>query len=266
MEATTEDNSFILDGIRWSYSSVNTFAQCPKGFKLAYIDALPRAENAFAQWGTLAHSLLERYFKGALEFYELLQEYKDDYSEAVTCSFPPNAHVDLGKKYHARGIEYFSEFDGSDFDNYEVIAVEEQVFLDIGGRPFVGVIDLLVKEGDEYIVIDHKSKAKFKSKKERDEYLRQLYIYSLYVKEKYGKYPKKLIFNMFRAGEFVTEEFQLEKLESAVKWFLENIEKIYSATSFDATPDAFFCDWLCSCRIYCACSNDYREEISQEVE
>ena len=56
-------------------------------------------------------------------------------------------------------------------------------------------------------MLDHKSKGKFKSKKEQAEYARQLYVYAKYVKEKYGKFPKVLIFNMFNAGELIKIPF-----------------------------------------------------------
>ena len=39
-------------------------------------------------------------------------------------------------------------------------------------------------------------KGKFK-KGEKEEYAKQLYLYALAVKRKYGEYPKYLFFNMF---------------------------------------------------------------------
>ena len=64
-------NDFILDGMRWSFSSVNTYNTCPQAFRLGYLDALPRVDNAFSDWGTFLHSLMEKYFRGEAEFFEL---------------------------------------------------------------------------------------------------------------------------------------------------------------------------------------------------
>ena len=252
-------NEFILDGMRWSFSSVNAYNTCPKMFKLTYIDSAPKVNNAFAEWGTFMHSLLEKYFKHEIEFFELSQLYLDGYKEHVKCSFPPNKWVDLGQKYYDRGKEFCDNFDG-DFEDCEVLGVEEKVKLDIEGRPFVGVIDLLVRDKDGLCVIDHKSKAKFKSIAERNDYLRQLYLYSIWVKEHYGEYPYKLMFNMVRAGGKVEVLFDENKADEAKAWFLSTIDEIYGDETFKATPDNFFCDSLCSVRHSCPNSNDYDSE------
>lgn len=253
------DNSFILDGIRWSYSSVNSYHQCPRQFKLSYIDALQRADNAFSDWGSFMHYLLEQYFLGKLEFFELSQVYVSGYKEQVRCTFPPNRYVNLNQSYYNRGKEYLDNFDG-DFDDCEVLAVEQKVKFTINGRPFVGVIDLVLRSSTGIIIVDHKSKSKFKNKKEQAEYLRQLYLYALWVKEHYGEYPVQLIFNMFRAGNKVIHNFVEEELVAASEWFTSTIDLIYTDTDFKAQPDDFFCNFLCGVRHHCSHSNDYDGE------
>lgn len=254
------DNSFVLDGIRWSYSSVNSYQQCPRQFKLSYIDALPRVDNAFSDWGSFMHYLLEQYFKGKLEFFELSQIYVNEYSKHIKCTFPPNKYVNLNESYYNKGKEYLDNFDG-DFDDCEVLAVEQKVKLDIGGRPFVGVIDLVARGPDgKYRVIDHKSKKSFASKREEAEYLRQLYLYSIWIKQNYGEYPSQLIFNMFRGGKKVIHDFVEDELSAAIEWFTSTIDSIYSDTEFKASPNEFFCNFLCGVRHYCPYSNDYDGE------
>lgn len=257
---TTVDNSFILDGIRWSYSSVNSYHQCPRQFKLSYIDALPRVDNAFSDWGSFMHYLLEQYFKGKLEFFELSQIYVEQYKDRVKCTFPPNKYVNLNESYYKAGKEYLDNFDG-DFEGCEVLGVEQKVKLDINGRPFVGVIDLVLRGADgSPICCDHKSKKAFKSKKEEAEYLRQLYLYSIWIKQKYGEYPSQLIFNMFRGGKKVVHNFVEDELRAAVNWFTSTIDSIYEDTEFVACPDEFFCNFLCGVRHHCSYSEDYDGE------
>ena len=231
-------NDFILDGLRWSFSSVNSYHTCPQAFRLGYLDALPRVDNAFSDWGSFMHSLLERYFKGELEFFELSQAYQSDYAAAVKCKFPPNRFVDLAERYYAAGKSYLDSFDGSAFEGCEIIGVEQKVKLTIHGRPFVGVIDLLLKKGDDYIICDHKSKSAFKSQKERDEYARQLYLYAVFVHEKFGKWPVKLVFHMVRSGgEMVEIPFDEKACEAAQTWFSDTIDAIYQDTVFESTPN-----------------------------
>lgn len=231
-------NDFILDGMRWSYSSVNTYDTCPQAFRLGYLDALPRVDNAFSDWGTFMHSLMERYFKGEVEFFELSQLYQQEYRKSVTNAFPPNNFCDLGERYYNAGKDYLDQFDGSCFEPYEIVGVEQQVKLDIDGRPFVGVIDLILKGGGDYIVLDHKSKSAFKSKHEQAEYVRQLYLYAIYIKEKYGKWPVKLVFHMVRdGGKLVEIPFNEQDAADARKWFTQTIDAIYHDEVFESTPN-----------------------------
>ena len=73
-----------LDNRRWSFSSVNCYNTCPKAFYLTYLKEQPKQDNAFAQWGTFGHSLLERYYRGALELWDLGEKYREEYdTEAV---------------------------------------------------------------------------------------------------------------------------------------------------------------------------------------
>lgn len=230
-------NDFILDGMRWSFSSVNTYNTCPQAFKLGYLDALPRQDNAFSDWGTFMHSIMERYFKGELEFYELSKVYVDGYGENVKCQFPPNRFCDLGQRYYDAGKTYLDNFEGL-FEDYTVLGVEQRVQLDIDGRPFVGVIDLLLRSPDGIVIVDHKSKGRWASKNELHEYARQLYLYAIYVKQKYGVWPIKLIFHMIRDnGNLVQIDFSEDDADEAKQWFIDNIDKIYADVAFESTPN-----------------------------
>ena len=135
----------------------------------------------------------------------------------------------MADSYYHSGEEYFDNFQG-DFEGCQILGVEQYVELDIRGYTYIGYIDLLVKDDKGYIICDHKSKAGFKTEEEKHDYLRQLYLYSLYVKEQYDEYPYKLIFNMFRKGIWVEEPFQESALQEAVDWFVGNIQKIYQET------------------------------------
>ena len=82
------DNSFLLDAMDWSYSRVSSFDQCPRMVDLTYLQCMDRVDNAFAQWGSLAHSLLERYFRQQVELWDLSGLYEKEYARAVTERFP----------------------------------------------------------------------------------------------------------------------------------------------------------------------------------
>ncbi len=252
----------------WSYSRVKSYETCPKAFFLQYIEKLPTENNAFGQWGSYIHKILEMLYKNELSIFELSDYYITHYRDEITCRFPPNKYKDLNKSYYQSGVEYLDEYDGLS-ERYDVLGVEEKVNLDIGGYRFVGIIDLILQEKDtgNIIIRDHKSKSKFKDDAEKDEYLIQLYLYARHIKEKYGKFPTKLQFNMFRAGELVEEIFNEDAYNAAADWFITTIQKIYKDAEYKDKifleykakgkllkeykyPD-FFCEFLCGVRNYC---------------
>ena len=262
---TSQEKEFLLDGMTWSFSRVNAYCTCPRMFQLTYIDEKPKLQNAFAEWGTLGHSLFERYYKGELEFYELADAYRNEYETAVSTPFP---FPRMGAGYYANGLSFFENFDNSTYENYEVIGVEEKAKTVIEGFEFIGYIDLILRDKEgRYVIVDHKSKSDFKTADEFNHYLLQLYLYARFVHEKYGEYPARLEFNMFRANKTASEEFDIKKLKSAEQWFVSTIKKAYADNEYsdkvsldyelkhkdiaEFKKDDFFCNNLCSVRNFC---------------
>jgi len=281
-----------IEDFTWSFSRLSSYAQCPQGFHLQYIDCKPDIENAFSQYGSYNHQLLEDYANGKLEVYELLDEYRKGYYDSVTERFPPNQYVDQDEKYFNQGHEYFENFEG--FDDLEILGIEEKLRFMLGDKyKFVGIIDLVVRDSEGNLcIIDHKSKTIFKRKcvcelceknysleaatkrdftcikkckgrlneiitEEMRDFLRQLYLYSIPVYEKYGEYPKKLIFNFFREGGFWATDFNIKTLEEAKAWAVDTIESIRNDEKFAPNVDGFFCKWICGQRRNCRDSDQY---------
>lgn len=266
-----DTTQIILDSITWSYSSVNSYTTCPKMFKLTYIDGKSKINNAFAQWGSFMHSILEKYFSGELEMFQLSDLYKDQYQKNVTLEFPENAYVDLGSRYYDTGLKYLNNFEGFD-RRYNVVDVEQKIDMSISERPFVGFIDLVLTDQADgaYIIVDHKSKSNFKNNLELTHYLRQLYLYASYIKHQYGEYPKQLWFNMIRADQIIRMDFDRAAFDEAKRWFSGTIEQIYadriftdkiamrqSKTKKAFKNDDFFCNNLCGVREHCLRSTQF---------
>lgn len=228
-------------------------------FFLTYIKCLKTLDSSFGQWGTFGHTIFEKYYKKELDFYELSDYYAKNYYDIVNIKFPPNAYVDLNEKYYNVGKNYFENFEGL-YDNSEILGIEQEVNLNIEGYEFTGFIDLILKDDKGIFIVDHKSKSKFATKKEKNEYLIQLYLYSIYIYEKYGKYPYKLVFNMFRENDIIEEKFDIKALENAKKWLKDTIDEIYNDMEFKANKNEFFCDYICGCRLNCCCSREYLGE------
>lgn len=246
----------------FSFSQLQSFEECPYSFYLQRIEKNPNmAQNAFASQGTLIHDLLDLWAKGKLTCEQLPSEYKRRYSLEVIEPWPRMLAVKgYAEKAFLIGLEYFKQFDA--FAGYTVIATEERFKIDVEGRPFVGVVDMIMQDNatKELIVLDHKSKSMSAFKKAEDAMYRQQYLYSKFVHEKYGKYPDRLMFNLFKEnGAKMERAFDEKDYLQTLTWAGEQMKKMeeYDFVNWLETkpvqpgkPD-FFCTELCSCRKIC---------------
>lgn len=252
------NNSFILNGMRWSYSALNTYETCPAAFKMIYIDGTKRSQNAFAEWGSLMHKILEQYYTGEIELFDLPEKYDEAYAEYVKHRFPFNRFANLNHTYKDSGRDYLAAFEDP-FHKYEIIGVEHRFETKICGHPFIGVIDLILRDKNSgyFTICDHKSH-KFKNKAEISDYLKQLYLYSEHIKEQFGEYPRQLVFNPLRGDDGpIHNAFDPAEYEKTLKWFDDTVKKIYADEHFACHPDKFYCDNLCSVNSFCRESRHY---------
>lgn len=246
----------------FSFSQLQSFSECPYAFYLQKIERNPdMVQNAFASQGTLIHDLLDQWAKGMLTKDQLPDEYAKRYPVEVVESWPRMlAAKGYAEKAFNIGLEYFKNFD--EFKGYKIIATEERFKIEIEGRQFVGIMDMIVEDEQtgELVLVDHKSKSLSSFKKAEDEMYRQQYLYSKYVMEKYGKYPNRLMFNLFKEnGEKMQRRFSEQEYLNTLMWANEQMTKMEENDFVDwlatkevqeGKPD-FFCTELCSCRKIC---------------
>lgn len=254
-----EDNSFILDNMRWSFSRLESFYNCPYSWKRHYIDCEEGQNNAFAEYGSLCHRLLEQYEKGEIDIFDISQEYESRFNEEVQQDFPPNKYVDLRDSYYSKGLAYFDNLD-LDLDKYTTLGVEKEVTFEIYDKPFVGYIDLLLQdENGKIIVADHKS-ASFKLTKKNEvakssvekmeTYKKQLYLYSKPVIAEYG-HVDYLWWNLFNEQTWYKIPFDQKEYEAALQWAEDTIKLIEQETEWNPNPDFYKCAFICDYRNYC---------------
>lgn len=234
---------------KYSFSGLSSFESCPYGFYLRYIEKAEEEGNCFSSYGTLMHSLLERHNKGELPPSNLASTFMWEFESAVPEPFPPNKYADLKELYYTQGLAFFNQFRGN--DQIEKIGIEAEFEVQINDWILRGVSDLIYKDKRGIIVLDYKSKAKFKSKDEQSKYARQLYLYSKYVKETYGEFPKYLEFDMFRKQHRVVIPFNEDDYNEAIEWADSIVKKIRTAWVYPQVEDDFFCRYLCSYRSQC---------------
>lgn len=238
----------LIDDMTWSYSRIACFEDCPYRFFLRYICECKDKDKFYASYGSFMHKLIERFYKAELSKDEMLTEFLVGFSENVKGMRPQQSIVE---KYIKCGVEYLKSFQPF---KYKMIDVEKRVEFKIDEINFIGFIDYLGEQDGEYYIIDNKSrnlKPRSKRKtptvkdKELDLMLKQLYLYSIAVKRKYGKFPKALCFNCFKSGVFIEEPFNEDTYYKTIKWVKKTIEDIKSTTDFYPCIDYFSCTNIC---------------------
>lgn len=231
----------------YSYSRLTAFETCPYGWYLSYVEHREDEGNAFSDYGTLVHSIMERYAKGTLNLWELCEAYKDEFGSVR--DFPPNKYADLRKSYYEAGLQYLQNFRG--YDDYKVLACERWFSIPMGGFTYRGIIDLLLADKYGHIkLVDYKSKSGFTSKKEQKLYLRQLYTYCMWVYKRYGKPPDVLQFEFIRGVPF-TAVFDKVDYRSAIDWIYATVHQIENTWAYPAKPNQWYCSELCGHRSIC---------------
>lgn len=263
-------DSFILDDFTWSFSRLESFERCPKSFQFQYEKENEGIDGAFGQFGDVVHYCLEKYAKGELGEYELVDTYSEQFVQQVINQFPPS-RVDLRESYYKQGLAYFESFTG--FGDRKITGVENEYLFKVDKYKFTGKIDLET----ENEIIDHKTKREQHLKRlnknhKKEEYITmldgrfihysnfiQLYTYSIPYREKYGHYPERLHLNMARIHDWYTVEFNEKFFKMSQEWLLNQINLIYKTVEFvkGDSVDSFWCDYTCSHRFDCPYSNKF---------
>lgn len=275
--------SFILDEMLWSFSSIDTYENCPYNFYLNYIEKHKQKRNSFSDYGSFCHKLLEDYFKGNLLSFELYDKFNDEYMEKVLDAFPPiRGGGRLYDSYYESGKEYFYNTDNLDkiTDTYDILGVEHRHKFKIDKYNFTGILDLELKNKKGWYEIgDHKSKGKQTktrlSKKDNPNdwtqltdgryipfhLIKQLYIYSKPFYETYKEYPKYLNLNMFRIGDWYTVEFNEKDYIRSLNWAKDTINKIYNDNDWKTNKKQsdYFCRNICGAAEFCKYNEKYIE-------
>lgn len=211
-----------------------------------------------SEFGSFMHKILEMYGNGSLDIYDLLPYYVENYNDNVISDFTlkmsSDFSKDMGYKYYKSGYDFLQNFNGFDFD---IIDTEKEFDLEYNGKfRLNGKIDVVAKSGNDIIIIDYKSKGKWKNKSERREYEKQLYIYSWAVKKIYGNYPKRMAFFMFRLNTWSWVDFDIKRLDEVMKWAESTVYEIESELDFVPITKIenkfnFYCNNFCDFRHQC---------------
>lgn len=256
-------NGNAVDGMVWSYSRLSSYEQCKYQFYLKYLiaddDTYMSEGNFYAELGSYCHDILRMVLTDELDESDAGEYFVSHYDENVFYHTSRQAELNA----QSDCAQYFADLDLSPLKDYDIIGVEKPVRTEIGGFPFYGIIDLLLRRKDngDMVLLDHKSgKSPFSAKtgkplksaeKTLVSYKRQLYLYAHAVKNEYGVFPKSLKWNHFRENCVVTVSFDEKEYRETLLWFESAIDDIRKEEDYEGRFDYFYCRNLCEFRASC---------------
>ncbi|MEA3217797.1 MAG: putative RecB family exonuclease [Acidimicrobiia bacterium] len=223
-----------------SPTSAATFVQCPRRWKLRYVDRLPDPPGLPAMVGTLAHRVLE----------ELLNEPSHNRN-------PERARQLAGQVWpqhaaHPEFVQLGLDADGQraykwrvwraieglwhleDPAEVSVLATEQRIEVMVGGVPFVGIVDRVDHHAEGVVITDYKS-GQPPHPRRVDEKLDQVLLYAAAVASATGERP--VAARLLYLGATVIEiEATPAAIERAVGRLTETWQGLQAARENDDYP------------------------------
>lgn len=239
----------------YSHSKLCTFEQCPIKYKFKYIDKIkPLIEKTIeSHLGSSVHDTLEWIYNSVKDNPEdtpnldniinyYIKAWQKDLSKNILIVKKQFTHKD----YLNKGIQFLADY----FQKYYpfkdgTIECEKEIVIKLDENTHIkGFIDRLVYniEKGHYEIHDYKTAGTLPSQEKMDED-KQLALYSIAIKEMYGKDKEVILVWHYLAHNHKiiskrTEE-QLEKLKDETKKLIEEIEQ----TKNFIPNKSMLCEW-----------------------
>jgi putative RecB family exonuclease len=256
----------------YSYSRLETFEKCKLKFKYRYIDnIIPQIPKSIeAHLGSIVHETLEwLYTQTMLNIIPSMDEVILFYSEKWAEQYTPE--ILIVNKF-MKEKDYFNKGMGFLIDYYykhkpfkeNTIATEKKVEINLdekGEKKMIGFIDRLVHNLDtnELEIHDYKTANTLPTKEELEKN-RQLALYSIAIKEEFGKDKNvRLIWHYLAHNQNVYIRKTNQELENLKTEVINLINEIEQTKHFPPTPSRL-CDW-CEYKGICEVFNKQRKLI-----
>lgn len=167
----------------WSWSRMNTYMTSKFEYLLKYIlkSKEDRCDSCYTTLGTICHDTLEKFYEGKIEYKDMIDDYNDGFTTAITIAdlkfnrSDEEKNKSIGEKYNENLIHFFK--------NHVLykhkLLVEKPIVVNINDNVFVGYIDGLYKDDDDvYTILDFKSSSIYTGKT-LEENSGQLTIYAI---------------------------------------------------------------------------------------
>lgn len=235
--------------MRISYSSLETFLQCPLKFKYQEIDKIKTPKSKDALFGTAIHEALRMLHNPSLLTPPSEKEFLDFFSSKWDPTIFQTPQEDAA--YFSQGIKILKDYYAKNYPaNFNVLDLETRFEVPLEHKSEIhlitGKIDRIDKiDGNAFEVIDYKTAKKMPSQSSVEENL-QLSIYHLGLLSRWPKIkdenrPVKASLYFLKHGEKLSVRKTNEDLEAIKEHVLTTIDAIKSS---DFKPKANpLCPW-----------------------
>ena len=197
----------------WSWSRMNTYMNSKFEYLLKYIlkSKEDRCDSCYTTLGTICHDTLEKFYEGKIEYKDMIDEYNDGFTTAITIAelkfdrSNEEKNKSIGEKYNENLIHFFN--------NHVVykhkLLVEKPIIVNVNGNVFVGYIDGMYKDDDgNYYILDFKTSSIYTGDKLAKN-SGQLILYAIGLNQM--GIPLEKIRPCFNFLKYCTIEYQLKK-------------------------------------------------------
>lgn len=257
----------------YSHSKLSTFEQCPLKYKLKYIDKIkPEIEKTIeAHLGSSVHDTLEWVYNSVKEnteksptLDEIINHYIDIWQKDLTEDVLIVKKQLTPKDYFNKGVQFLADYYQKHYPFKDgTIECEKEITINLDENTQIrGFIDRLVYDIDNnrYEIHDYKTANTLPSQEKMDQD-RQLALYSIAIKEIYGKDKEVLLIWHYLAYNHKiiskrTHE-QLENLKEETKKLIKDIQN----TKVFLPNKSILCEW-CEYKSICP---EWKFEIDSKI-
>lgn len=153
----------------WSWSRMNTYMTSKFEYLLKYIlkSKEDRCDSCYVTLGSICHSTLEKFYEGKIKYENMIDDYNDGFTTAITIAdlkfnrSDEEKNKSIGEKYNENLVHFFKNH----VPYKHKLLVEKPIVVNINGNVFVGYIDGLYKDDDgNYYILDFKSSSIYTGK------------------------------------------------------------------------------------------------------
>ncbi len=232
-----------------SPSSAAAFEQCPRRWRFKYIERQPEPSGQAALVGSFAHRVLE--FLCGLPALHRTPEQAKALAKELWTDFAEDPdyvalELDDGESRAFRWqawLAIMGLWDLEDPARVEVVSTEQRVAVELGGVPFVGIIDRVDRYADRLVVSDYKS-GTLPGVRWRTDKIQQVMLYAAALTRSADEQPERarLLYLGQRILDVAVTDRRIEEAEGALAETWSDVSKACTVNTFDAKPTVL-CGW-----------------------